>query len=98
MSWKVLRIASLAAFLAFHPLSHAAEKSYQQLEIAGTLVKVGQEAYISQDRLSKFFVRFEGNIMSTHDSVYSYNGKTFVITYGPGPSGIYVVKAIRVRN
>ncbi len=55
---------------------------------------VGQEAYIPQDRLSKFFVRFEGNIMSMHDRVYSYKGQTLVITYGPGPSGIYVVKAI----
>jgi hypothetical protein len=98
MRRKILRIASLAALLAFHPISHAEEKSYQQLEIAGTVVKVGQEAYIPQDRLSKFFVRFEGNIMSTHDSVYSYKGKTFIITYGPGPSGIYVVKAIRVRD
>jgi hypothetical protein len=98
MRRTILRIASLAAFLAFHPLSHAEEKSYQQLEIAGTVVKVGQEAYIPQDRLSKFFVRFEGNIMATHDSVYSYKGQTFVITYGPGPSGIYVVKALRVRN
>lgn len=73
-----------------------AARNVKQVTIGGIFVKVGQDAYIPQGRLESYFVRNEGDIMSTHDSYYSHNGKTYIVTYGPGPTGTYVVTEIKV--
>lgn len=59
--------------------------------IAGITVSVGQDAYISQDRLEQYRLRTVGNI-----DTYSYDGKTYEITYGPGEKGAYFVKSIKI--
>lgn len=62
-----------------------------QVEIAGVSVRVGQDAYIPQDRLESHLVKTEGNT-----DTYSYAGVTYQITYSPGEMGAYFVKSIRV--
>jgi hypothetical protein len=65
--------------------------SKSSVVIAGTTVSVGQDAYISQDRLEQYRLRTVGNI-----DTYSYAGKTYEITYGPGERGAYFVKSIKI--
>lgn len=59
--------------------------------IAGVKVEVGQDASISQDRLEQHLVKTVGNT-----DTYSYLGKTYEITYGPGERGAYFVRSIKV--
>jgi len=70
----------------------------KKINIAGNEIKIGQEAYIPQGRLESFFIKNEGDILSTHDSYYSVDDKTYIITYGPGEDGPYIVTNIKVSE
>lgn len=73
-------------------------KSVKKFNVAGFLLKVGQDAYIPQGHLESYFVKNEGDVLSTHDSHYSVEGKTIIITYGPSSDGPYIVTAIKISE
>lgn len=66
-------------------------KNIDQVEIANVLVKVGQDAYVSQDRLEKYLVKTVGDT-----DTYTFERKTYEITYGAGEGGAFFVKSIKI--
>ncbi|MGB5529354.1 MAG: hypothetical protein WBQ32_05235 [Ignavibacteriaceae bacterium] len=73
-------------------------KNVKKVNVAGFLLKVGQDAYVPQGRLESYFVKNEGDILSTHDSHYSVEGKIIIITYGPSSDGPYIVTGIKISE
>jgi hypothetical protein len=73
------------------PVEESAPQKVNQVEIANVLVKVGQDAYISQDRLEQHLIKTVGDT-----DAYSYQGKIYEITYGLGERGAYFVKSIKI--
>jgi hypothetical protein len=71
----------------------AKAQNVNRVDIAGVPVSVGQDAYISQDRLERYLMKTEGNT-----DTYAYRGSTYLITYGPGERGAYFVKSIKVMK
>jgi len=71
-------------------------QSVKKVSVAGFLLKVGQDAYIPQGRFESYFVKTDCDLLSTHDSYYLIEGKTIIITYGPGPDGPYIVTGIKL--
>jgi hypothetical protein len=70
-----------------------------KFELDGNSIYVGQEAGIAQSRLSAYLTRMIDDPMKEyHSTEYSYKGKKYIIMYGPGSDGSFVVKSIKTTK
>jgi hypothetical protein len=70
-----------------------------KFELDGNSIYVGQEAGIAQSRLSAYLTRMIDDPMKEyHSTEYSYKGKKYIIMYGPGSNGSFVVKSIKTTK